>query len=287
MNERRKLWLGISAALFGTSTLTVAETPPEPGASVSDAAVYQASTADMNEGEGEGGSAQAVAGEGEGEGEGEGARSVDIATDDAAYLTRLGLIRGHLKAGYTLYGQGHADMAATHMKHPRDELYAGLVPAIEQRGGAPFDGALSALATAVEENRSQDEVDAAYEALVDAIRAAEAVAEPTLSEALYGVVGLLRTAGEEYAIGVDNGQLVNAHEYQDAWGFTQIARARLDELSADLREQAPDTVARARSVVESLMDLWPELAPGDTVDGDASRLHGAAARVELAALSLD
>lgn len=282
MNERRKLWLSMSVALFGTTAVASDRAPDADSPTETAASVAQVSSAGTVAG------LQASPGEGEGkgEGEGEGAASVDIRTDDPAYLTRLGLIRGHLMVGYTLYAQGHSDMARTHMKHPRDELYAGLLPAIEQREGEAFDEALTALATAVESGAAQAEVDAAYEALMEAIRDAEDAADTTLSEALLSVVGLLRTAGEEYAIGVRDGQLVNAHEYQDAWGFTQIAAKRLEALPADLRAESPETVGRIQTLIADLSDLWPELAPGDTVDGDASRLHGAAARVELAALGL-
>lgn len=285
MNERRKLWISMSVALFGTSAVAA-----EPGLNTNpmpaSAAVVQDGAYNANQGEGEGEGGQAHAGEGEGEGEGEGAAPVDIKTDDPAYLTRLGLIRGHLRVGYTLYSEGHADMARTHMKHPRDELYAGLVPAIEARGGQAFDEALTSLAESVESGASQADVAAAHDALDAAIRDAEGAADTTLAESLFSIMGLLRTAGEEYAIGVEDGKLVNAHEYQDAWGFTQIAMKRLEELPAEQREQAPETVERVESLIADLSDLWPELAPGDTVEGEASRLYGAAARVELAALRL-
>jgi hypothetical protein len=284
MNERKKLWISMSVALLGSSAVAAdQDLGLGPGAVAS--AVVQDSAKSAGEGEGE--SSQLYAGEGEGEGEGEGASPVDINTDAPAYLTRLGLIRGHLMAGYTLYSQGRADMARTHMKHPRDELYAGLVPAIEHRGGRAFDEQLMALATLVESGAEQAQVETAYEALVEAIRAAEDAADASLSEELLSVMGLLRTAGEEYAIGVEDGRLVNAHEYQDAWGFTQIAMKRLGELPQDLRDQAPDVVERVESIIGDLSELWPELVPGETVEGEASRLYGAAARVELAALGLE
>jgi len=276
MNERRKLWISMSVALFGTSAVAASHGLTVETSAVSAPAV-QASAQPQSAGDAEGG----------GEGEGANAASVDIRTDDPAYLTRLGLIRGHLLAGFTLYSRGQPDMARTHMKHPRDELYAGLVPAIEARDGQPFDEQLTALATAVESEAEQAEVEAAYERLVEAIRSAEGVADTTLAEELFSIMGLLRTAGEEYAVGVDEGRLINAHEYQDAWGFTQIAMQRLEELPASQREQAPQVIDRVEALLADLSDLWPELVPGDTVEGEASRLNGTAARVELAALSLE
>ena len=48
-----------------------------------------------------------------GEGEGGGVTETDLKTNDVAFLTRLGLIRGHLLVGYELYKKGQVDMAIT------------------------------------------------------------------------------------------------------------------------------------------------------------------------------
>ena len=50
-------------------------------------------------------------------------------------LTQLSLIRGHLFVGMELYRQGAVDHAKTHMKHPQDEIYASLRPAIRAPSG--------------------------------------------------------------------------------------------------------------------------------------------------------
>ncbi|MEQ8486804.1 MAG: hypothetical protein RIB46_20760 [Pseudomonadales bacterium] len=87
--------------------------------------------------------------DGEGESEGEGAVAQSLITDDAAYLSRLHLILGHLEVGVSLYRKGHTAAALTHMKHPADELYSALIPAIAARGVTGFDGQLEAPAQAV------------------------------------------------------------------------------------------------------------------------------------------
>src|SRR6056297_1191973 len=243
----------------------------------------------MGEGEGAMGEGEGAMGEGEGEGgEGEEGSSspADLKTDDQAYLTRLGLIRGHLRVGYELYRDGHLDMAITHMKHPRDELYAGLVPAMEARSAALFDAELTTLNELVTSDAGAAEVEAAHAALEQGIVAAESVASGSLKTALLSIMDLVRTAGEEYALGVEDGRLVNRHEYQDAYGFTQIAKQRLRNLPAEVRAQSPETVEKVQQLLADLDDLWPEIAPGDSVDGNPSRLYGAAARIEIAALGL-
>lgn len=266
MQDYRKRWLSLGVAL--ASGISVAAVAAD-----NQAAADAQPTMTL---------AQAAAGEGEGGSD----TPASLKADDVAFLSRLGLIRGHLLVGYELYRQGHGAMANMHMKHPRDELYAGLVPAIEHRGGERFDDPLSTLADSVESAADQAAVDRAYQALETGIRSAEAVTSPSLKTSLLSIVALLNTAGEEYALGVEDGKLVNAHEYQDAFGFTQIAKRRLAELPAPVRSQSAATVEQADSIIAQLADLWPALAPGEEVDGDASRLHGAAARIEILALGL-
>ncbi|HET8807241.1 MAG TPA: hypothetical protein VFM76_02575 [Methylophaga sp.] len=266
MQENRKKWISLGIAL--TSGVSM-----------------NAMAADMPDHSGHS-SAITLAAAGEGEGEGAGVTETDLKTNDIAYLTRLGLIRGHLLVGFELYRQGHTDMAITHMKHPRDELYAGLVPAIEYRGGERFDDALSKLADSVTGEASQEVVAAAYQDLEDGIKAAESVVKPDLQTSLMSIKSLLTTAGEEYAIGVDNGKLVNAHEYQDAYGFTEIAKRRLKELPESIQNQSPETIAKVNTLLTNTADLWPNIAPSGNVEGDASRLYGVAARIEISALSL-
>ncbi|TCO78532.1 hypothetical protein [Chromatocurvus halotolerans] len=306
MQEHRKRWLSLSVAIASGISLGAAAAPDSmPVKEGHTAGLTLAMAAEgegegtvamgKGEGEGEGGEGEGAMGEGEGgmgegeggEGEGEGASGpADLKADDQAYLTRLGLIRGHLRVGYELYRDGHIEMAITHMKHPRDELYAGLVPAMEARDAALFDTELSTLAERVTADAGAAEVEAAYAALEQRIVNAETVASVSLKTALLSVMDLVRTAGEEYALGVEEGRLVNRHEYQDAYGFTEIAKQRLRDLPAEVRAQSPETVERVQQLLADLNDLWPDIAPGDSVDGEPSRLYGTAARIEIAALGL-
>lgn len=191
---------------------------------------------------------------------------------DAAYLTQLGLIRGHLKVGMSLYRGGESALAKTHMKHPEDELYSALVGEFAERGASGFADELERLADAVEGESSQGDAQQAYEALLRRIDEAERLGG-TANGALDAAVirGLLTTAAEEYAIGVRNGTVVDAHEYQDAWGFTQVALER-----ARLASAANPDVAEWTALVEqleSLTPLWPDLAQSGPVNGDAARFE--------------
>lgn len=227
-----------------------------------------------------GGSAPAAASPGPaagGEGEGEGASTADPVSDDVEYLHQLGQTRGHLIAFTALHRLGAHEMSMTHAKHPESELYAGLVPAFAARGKPGFAEELAALADAVEKGES---VDAAYLDVTKAVSDNEP--DVDFATRLMAIATLSRTAGVEFAIGVaDGGAVVNAHEYQDAYGFLTAAREMLASTDA---ADAQETQALA------LADEQLELALGEfdaltanRVDGDASVIHGAAARIEIEA----
>ena len=271
MKEQRKIWMGLGVALVAGCTAAQSADDPASARHTSHQAMQTA----------------AYAGEGEGEGEGgEGARQVDLTTDDAAYLSHLGLVRGHLWVGVQLYLAGHQDMALTHMKHPGDELYAGLKPALDARREEGFARELSALAQAVENKLPREEVLAHHAQLEKAIAGAEDLDQVPLKTVLSSIESMVRTAAEEYAIGVKEGEIVNAHEYQDSYGFVTVARARLQNLTDTQKQQAPETVAQIENYLLGVQDLWPQLLLEGSLMGDASRLHGAAARIQLAIVKI-
>ncbi|MEM7217406.1 MAG: hypothetical protein AAF515_03505 [Pseudomonadota bacterium] len=324
---RLKLWSSLGAAMWLSAPLVgcdtdsqQAEAPSETARDVhgegegeGEAGYGERGEAGEGEGEGErsglalgeGGEGEGVEGEGEGGeggegeggegGEGEGGEGegggVDIAVyaeDDAAYLTQLGLIRGHLAVGRALYAADLPDLAATHMKHPRAEIYADLEEAFESRGCGGFANELSALAAAVTGKQSKAAVESAYATLLSGIAACEqSDTDVTPKVAATVIENLLRTAGDEYAIGIVEGAINNLHEYQDAWGFTQIAAEWARDGAFASSPRATAVAGQLQDIVAGLNNLWPSLNPQGTVDGRAAALFGAAARVEIGALPLD
>ena len=268
MHKRNKLWLSIGAATLAGSTLTGCSPDDDPHQAANPSSLYATSAAHS--------------GEGEGEGEGS-AKEINFATDDLPYLTQLGLVRGHLYIGHQLYMEGHLDHAKTHMKHPESELYAAMIPAFEARGTQGFANELAGLANAVNQDQGHEAVDKAYQLLISAISQNEqAVNEQTqsASERLKLAADLLRVAGEEYAIAVVDGKMENAHEYQDALGFTKTAHAVISQL------EDGEIKSKADALIENIMPLWPSIIPPAILDTTADEIYGTAARVELLALGL-
>ncbi|GAB3291338.1 hypothetical protein [Parahaliea aestuarii] len=276
MHKRTKLWSSLSlAALVGGTSLAVAAADELQAAAAMDTAAADT------------GQAAAAGGEGEGEGL---AQNVDPATNDVAYLSQLGLMRGHLLVGLELYRAGHIEHARMHMKHPKSELYADMEPAFKARGSAGFADQLTALANAVEsDDSSAEEVEAAYAAVLEGISASEArVGSLSPATRLGVVVKLVRTAADEYALGVVDGKVVNGHEYQDAYGFTRTAQSLVANMDVGDDADLAATRDGVKALIQGLFDanLWLGIMPPEAVDGNASQLYGAAARIEIAALSL-
>lgn len=204
---------------------------------------------------------------------------VEAALSDQEYLVRLSLMRGHLLVGHELYGLGALDAARSHSKHPTDELYADMEREFAARRTAGFGDALEAHAQASQGNDGIA-VETAYGTLTATIARAEAVVDVSPAMAVDVIVELLREAAFEYGVGIVDGKLSNAHEYQDAYGFTQIA---LSWAKGATPHEVFDRIAER---IEALSDMWPSLVPSDEIDQQAARLYGAAAQVEILGLAL-
>ena len=196
-------------------------------------------------------------------------------------------MRGHLWVGHQLYQNNLHGMAITHMKHPKAELYSSLKEPFDIRRVDGFAAELETLANSVENKKPAVEVEQAYVALTSAIKRTELGAD-TMSPGLVGevIVALLRTAGEEYAIGVVDGKINNLHEYQDALGFTKIAGEWSRSAAFANNSEATAAAARIQSILTDLDAMWPALDPEGALPHKAAQLFGAAARVEIETLGL-
>lgn len=210
---------------------------------------------------------------------------------DADYLLRLGLMRGHLLVGHALFSLGESRAARTHAKHPSDELYAGVAPAFARRGASGFATELEAHAAAVAAagtGGGEAAVTASYAALKNAIARSEGVVATSPSLAARVIVLLLEEAASEYAVGIVDGQLENAHEYQDAFGFTQVALELARSQHATLPAGDPDreVFANIAQRISALDHLWPTLMPPPRLDRDGASIARAANEVARLGLRL-
>ncbi|HAS15418.1 MULTISPECIES: hypothetical protein [Idiomarina] len=264
MFEKKKVWLGVGSVLATTvaASQVSATVLTQPSAAPT---MFMA--APMAEGE-------------------MAAPEIDLNTNDTAFLAQLGFIRGHLWVGMKLYEQGHIEMAKTHMKHPGDELYSGLTEAFEARGLPGFAEPLNTLAESVINDQSKDVVMNNYNELRDAISANEPIDNMLAKDVILSISSMLMVAADEYAVGIQNGEVANVHEYQDALGFKEIALDRLNRINDAEAHKAQDAINETRQVINNLNNLWPTTTPEAKVDGEPSKIYGAASRIELEARSI-
>lgn len=201
------------------------------------------------------------------------------------FLVQVSIIKGHLLAANTLYQMNMSDHAATHSKHPQSEIYAELDFAGVQ---APeFDQELTDFAQALESRAPKSRVDQAHAALEKAVENAINTVSHDPGIIAQVINHLVRTAAEEYRIGVRDGVIVNLHEYQDAWGFIRVAHEWNTHLvsSSDARIQA--AAQDIAGFLDTLMALQNAVMPDDTTKlATISEIYGLAARIELASLRI-
>jgi hypothetical protein len=225
-----------------------------------------------------------VAESGEGGESGESGEAQDQ-NPDATFLAQLGYVLGHMHVGTALYNKGEAEMAKTHMKHPRDEIYAALEPVLKSRKAPGFANELDALASAVEAGASPDDITAKFKALEMQI-AKNLPADISAQTIATAVTAMVRTAAEEYAIGVKNGKIENLHEYQDAYGFVETAKAFMAALSPAERAEHKTEVEAIEAELNALAPSWPDITGKAAVTSEANVIFAAAAKIELQALGM-
>lgn len=233
-----KKWVGLG---LGTAALTAGLAACGGEGEANEAGEGEAGSAlsapagELGEGEGEGG--EGAGGEGEG---GEGGTSVET----LPLPQRLAFMTGHVEAGLALYRAGEPEMAAPHLRHPVSESYEGEREGLDALG---FDPTLfETVSQALAEGRPAAEVEAQLEAAEENLAMVAEKAGGDTAEIIEYLMGVI---AEEYAVGVTEGEVTDAGEFQDAYGFAVVARDRAAGLEGG---------EEAAAAIDKLIALWPE-----------------------------
>ena len=200
---------------------------------------------------------------------------------DDQYLTHIGLVKGHLFVGVELYKKEYFENAKRHMKHPKSELYAGLIPTFEAKNAKGFSNELEALALSVENNEELSMVSKNYKSLLKVIKQNENYVDSEsnlFKNKVLLVKALLEIAAEEYAIGIVDGNIENKFEYQDALGFTTVAKKILNDDNSLIPSEELKR-KKIIEIIESLSSLWPSLVPTERINGDAEKILTAVSEI--------
>lgn len=217
-------------------------------------------------------------------GEGGEAGAVANATPDVAYLARLAIVEGHLRAALDLYRKGLVDEAIGLSYHPEAEMMDDVRADLAAHGAADITPAMTAFSTTLENAAPMAEAAAALTAVQSAIATAMAAKPAPLRVRFDTLTAILRAAASEYANSTEGGAVSDEMAYHEAYAFIATARTLATELARDpAAKPAADRVLAAMTEADS---AFGDMSLTTYRVSDPAILLGVAARVELIASSV-
>jgi hypothetical protein len=287
MNSTLKLWtqLGLGTALAGG--LLVGCSGGEAGGEAGEAA--SASTAAATAGEGEGGAgegeaAAASGGEGEG-GEGEGGVAVaDAAKDPVAYGIALAVAEAHAAAARDAYAAGNKQAAGEMFAHPVSEVLLDMDPVFARLGVADFKPLFISASDAALAGKSSAEVNAAYDKIIAALRAAALKAPQNRASPAKVATGVIadmieRSSAMYRSLAKQEGD----EPYLDGYGFSRAAANAFAASGGAIKAANPEGHARIAEALALLTKAYPLAKRPGKLAVEPGVLSGASAKVMLAA----
>ena len=209
-------------------------------------------------------------------------KSVD---PDTALFARLRQMRGHLDAAQELHAAGEHEYVLEHIRHPVEEIYGDIATELTKRGHPGFLVELSALESTYSSGKTQPEIAAAFDRVVDAIATAEATISKSKLETpsfVLDTIGLLlRSAALEYKEAYEHMRITNVIEYHDGRGFVREARALLETIAPILKARDAQSCATVLETFAELETAWPTAMPPVRPAKARTVLHGFVSLVEL------
>ena len=185
--------------------------------------------------------------------------------DSVDYVTKLGLIQGHLWVAAQLIEAGLFELGAKHAKHPAQEVYQELRPFFLAVGSQGFAAELEAMSGQFAAS-STAEFQVSYQAVMAAIDLIIAGVELTDADRLRVALALIEQALIEYRAGVIAGEIADLQEYQDARGFLEVAETFV------ANNQDDDQRGSLLATIQAAKTLWPSLNPQQPLGADDSAL---------------
>ena len=157
---------------------------------------------------------------------------------------QLSIMTGHVRAGLELLMRGEFDMAEPHLMHPISETDK------DQKDGFKRFGLneerFHEPATLIRNGETEKLVSDKALLLISEI---ELIQKEIRSDASRNILTLLRLASEEYSIALVDDIVVDASEYQDAYGFILEAKHQS-------RKMHPAISGKTQAKLENIEHLW-------------------------------
>ena len=189
------------------------------------------------------------------------------------FVTKLGLIQGHLWVASQLVEADLFELGAKHAKHPAQEVYQELLPFFDAVSSPGFAEELEAMSGQFTSS-SKTDFHQSYQQVMNAVDDIVAKVELTDSDRLRVANSLIEQALIEYRAGVSDGEIADLQEYQDARGFIEIAARFISKIQNDPQRSA------LLANIQTAKKLWPDLDPKETISGDESALEAVLADLQ-------
>jgi len=162
---------------------------------------------------------------------------------------RIAFMSGHVESGLALYRAGKPEQASKHLLHPVSEIHQQERAGIEALGFTPE--VFKSVSEALSEGRPASEIEPM---LVSAEENITLLQNNSGGDLVEMIRFLMEKVVEEYNEGVRDGEIVEAGEYQDAFGFSVVAL----KMSKRVKSERSDQL-----IVEAtkLVAMWPEIGP--------------------------
>jgi hypothetical protein len=186
---------------------------------------------------------------------------------DVDYMTKLGLMKGHLLVAKELLDLKKPAQAEPHIGHPVEEIYADVEDQLNERKVKEFKTSLIALQDLVKAGaKDPTKVDVEFKTSVQSVEGAIA----GLPEAqrkdpkfvLQIINGLLDTASSEYGASIADGKIAQIIEYQDSRGFVAYANTLYKAIAPAVAKDKPEVDKAITTTMAELSKAWPSpIAP--------------------------
>jgi DNA uptake protein ComE-like DNA-binding protein/ribosomal protein L22 len=180
---------------------------------------------------------------------------------DVDYMSKLGLMKGHLLVAKELLDAKLPKQAEPHIGHPVEEIYLDVEEQFNERKVPEFKTALIGLQDMVKSNpknakvatnfdQSMQSVDKAMQVLPESQRQSPQFVLQVISE-------LLDAANSEYGAAIANDKIAAIIEYQDSRGFVNYADTLLSQIAEPLKKANPEAQAAIAENMTKLKTAWP------------------------------
>lgn len=210
---------------------------------------------------------------------------------DVDYLTKLGLMKGHMLIAGQLLKLNLPDQAEPHLGHPVEEIYVDIQDQLPERKVPEFSAPLTAVQDLVKSKPNDPKVATEYDSAMSGIDKAIGVLPSTQMQSpefvLQAMTEMLDTAASEYTAAISDGKITAAIEYQDSMGFVAYVKDTLfKSIEPKLTQQNAALAKDLRSKLDTLSKAWTQPVPPTAPVVSADEVANQVKAIEQAVASL-